>query len=146
MVAQPTSTSASSWLPSRFTARRNEPVLPAASISSRHLTSHTSSMDTHTDTSSGHSIELAPTVVPAPAPMYRSSVQLQSDMMASFFGDPVQREQPVASSPANAREIPPSYASSTETHSKETLPCYPGHPDDEPHSLARFMFIYGFCE
>ncbi|EGN94701.1 hypothetical protein SERLA73DRAFT_61889 [Serpula lacrymans var. lacrymans S7.3] len=26
----------------------------------------------------------------------------------------------------------------------ERLPSYPGHPDDEPATLARYLFIYGF--
>ena len=77
------------------------------------------------------------TATTPPPAAYYSPVQLQDSMMSDFFGG---RTSTVRSRDSQAF-LPP-YS----THSdSEVLPAYPGHPRDEPATLARYMFIYGFC-
>jgi hypothetical protein len=63
---------------------------------------------------------------PTPLPAVPSPIYAQYDALGQFFG-----EHP---------PVPPPY----EERYVEPLPRYPGHPDDEPPTLARYMFKYGF--
>src|SRR3984957_2915759 len=63
-----------------------------------------------------------------PPTAYFSQIRSQNDMMIDFFGGR-----------RSTSKNPPPYSS------RENPPSYPGHPDHEPATLARYMFLYGFC-
>lgn len=77
-------------------------------------------------------------LTPPPKAHY-SSMQLQDDMMSQFFGAKPHRTR------ALERHAPPPYLREGKF---EKLPAYTACPcpstDDEPVTLARYLFVYGF--
>ena len=79
-----------------------------------------------------------PYAVTTPPPAaYYSPVQLQDSMMSEFLGG-----RPGTARSRDSLAFLPPYSPRSDS---EVLPAYPGHPRDEPSTLARYMFIYGFC-
>lgn len=78
-------------------------------------------------------------LTPPPQAHY-SSVQLQDDMFAQFFGAKPQRTR------ALERRVPPPYLRDGEF---EKVPTYTAYPcpdaDTKPKTLTRHLFFYGFC-
>lgn len=86
--------------------------------------------------SSGRSSEscASDTPIAAPPVAYYSPLQAQQDQLADFFG--------ARRSSRSRQVVPPPYSSSVDSVGK--LPTYEDTAA-EPPTLARFMFLYGFC-
>jgi hypothetical protein len=127
------------------------PNMPAISLSSHKSTTSAGLLHSRPANSSADSVAVrvtrtvegetnasnAPTSVTLPPVAHVSpSVRLQDDMMIDFFGGR-RAHQSRSSSQSN----PPPYSPREDV---DTLPAYPGQPDEEPVTLARYMFLYGF--
>jgi hypothetical protein len=65
-------------------------------------------------------------------------MQLQDDRLTEFFGGKPHRAR------ALQRHTPPPYSCKGDFEKPPTAGPYPS-ADDEPITLARYLFVYGFC-
>ncbi|KAG0696469.1 hypothetical protein DFH29DRAFT_857948 [Suillus ampliporus] len=116
----------SSCCPSNLPIELHLPRTPSDTVSS------------FTSASSSSHATCAEKLTPPPEAHY-SSMQLQDDMLTQFFGAKRHRTR------ALERHAPPPYFREGEF---EKLPVYAACPspgvDDEPITLARYLFVYGF--